>query len=95
MLFLDIVAVVTSIAGSREQGCSDGYGTNAGFDCPTGITVDAINGMIYVADTDNHRICQINSMDGMLLLFLPSSHIVLMYMLCIICIACDIIMFLL
>ena len=46
--------VVTAIAGSRP-GFSDGIGTDAMFDSPSGIALDA-GGTLYVADTGNNAI---------------------------------------
>ena len=45
---------VTTFAGSI-QGSSDGQGTNAEFYFPGGIAI-GIDGMIYVADAQNHKI---------------------------------------
>jgi len=50
--------VVTTLAGSTG-GYLDGTGAAARFANPFGVAVDAA-GNVYVADTDNHRIRQIN-----------------------------------
>jgi len=49
--------VVSNLAGSTE-GFSDGEGTLAQFNRPTGVAVDA-EGNVYVADSYNHRIRRI------------------------------------
>lgn len=49
-----LVGVVSTVAGS-VSGYADGAGINATFDNPYGISVDS-NGVLYIADTDNHRI---------------------------------------
>ena len=49
---------VTTIAGSNNWDYADGFGTNARFRNPAGITIDA-NGIIYVSDSDSHRIRRI------------------------------------
>ncbi|MCX7680782.1 MAG: NHL repeat-containing protein [Anaerolineae bacterium] len=54
---------VTTFAGSREPGYVDGKGTEARFNSPSGIAVDA-QGNVYVADTANHRVRKITP-DGM------------------------------
>ena len=50
--------VVSTIAGNGIAGFSDGIGTNAQFDSPTGITTDS-NGNIFVSDSNNNRIRKI------------------------------------
>jgi hypothetical protein len=57
LVFLCVVderTVVTTLAGSGF-GYADGSGTDARFNSPRGVTVDA-NGNVYVADAGNHRI---------------------------------------
>jgi len=50
--------VVSTFAGSGNQGITDGAGTLASFDAPTGITADA-SGNLYVADAGNNLIRKI------------------------------------
>jgi sugar lactone lactonase YvrE len=54
--------LVTTFAGSSVAGYADGQGIAARFNCLYGIAVDS-DGMVYVADTKNHRIRKI-SPDG-------------------------------
>ncbi len=51
--------VVTTLAGSGAPGSSNGSGTSATFNGPTGVAVDA-SGNVYVADTDNDSIRRIS-----------------------------------
>ena len=54
------VGVVTTFAGTGgAAGSTDGNGTAASFDNPSGIAVDKISGNIYVADFNNHTIRKI------------------------------------
>ena len=53
---------VTILAGS-EQGFAEGVGAAAQFQDPHGIAV-APSGLVYVADTGNHRIRQLNPATG-------------------------------
>jgi sugar lactone lactonase YvrE len=52
---------VTSLAGSGSASYADGIGTAASFNSPYGVAVDA-NGIVYVADSNNHRIRKISSL---------------------------------
>jgi len=46
--------VVSTLAGSTTAGSSDGTGSAASFNAPTGVAVDD-SGNLYVADTYNHE----------------------------------------
>jgi sugar lactone lactonase YvrE len=50
--------VVTTLAGTGDEGYADGAGTEAQFGSLNGVTVDG-RGNVYVADLDNHRIRKI------------------------------------
>jgi sugar lactone lactonase YvrE len=52
--------VLTTFAGSGTRGFSNGTGTNATFNNPSGIAID-FDGNLYVADTGNHCIRKITS----------------------------------
>jgi RHS repeat-associated protein len=49
---------VTTVAGNGTTGFADGSGAAARFNNPQGVAVDA-NGIVYVADSGNHRIRRI------------------------------------
>jgi len=46
---------VTTLAGSGSAGSTDANGTNASFNSPNGVALDA-SGNVYVADPSNHKI---------------------------------------
>jgi len=50
--------LVSTLAGSGNQGFNLGQGAAADFNSPTGVAVDP-SGNVYVADTNNGRICKI------------------------------------
>ncbi len=52
--------VVSTLAGSGTSGYTDGTGTSAKFNSPTGVAVDGA-GNVYVADRSNHRIRKITA----------------------------------
>ena len=47
--------VVSTIAGTYQDGSADGAGVTATFSFPSGVAVDT-SGNVYVADTNNHKI---------------------------------------
>ena len=57
---LDADGKHTILAGSGQKGSKDGVGKAAEFNAPHNLAV-APNGMIYIADTSNHRIRRLNS----------------------------------
>ena len=59
--------IITTIAGSGTQGYSGDTGpaTSAAIDSPTGIALDASSNL-YLADTHNHRIREINANTGVI-----------------------------
>jgi hypothetical protein len=70
MTVLDCVrAVVSTLAGGvngTNGAFVDASGTNAGFDQPMGLSIDA-SGNVLVADWNNHRIRKVTAGGGMLL----------------------------
>ena len=50
-----VVGLVSTVAGSGVCGFADGVGSAALFCYPFGIAV-ALNGAVFIASTDNHRV---------------------------------------
>lgn len=63
---------VKTVAGGSFSGSNNGIGTNASFQYPHDVTLDA-NGNIYVADTYNHKIRKITQ-QGMVSTFAGSGN---------------------
>ena len=57
--FLWSVGIVSPFAGSGQQGSSDGVGSNASFNYPTGIVIDQHTDNLFVIDYNNHSIRKI------------------------------------
>jgi len=56
--------VVTTFAGvAKSVGDVDGAGTAARFNNPMGVTINTTTNYLYVADTNNHTIRRINTID--------------------------------
>lgn len=60
---IDTNGQVSTLAGKGTAGNTDGASTQAEFNFPAGLTVDA-SGNVYVADTSNHRIRKITPEGG-------------------------------
>ena len=54
------IGIVTTVAGNVLSGFSDGYGTQARFNGPYGITVDPWNN-VFVTDYYNHAIRKVSA----------------------------------
>jgi len=54
---LSLSTVVTTLAGTVDNGSANGTGTSASFNYPYGITTDGTN--LYVTDSSNHMIRKI------------------------------------
>jgi sugar lactone lactonase YvrE len=52
--------IVSTVAGKRDSGIDNYTGTNATFDAPTGLTLNASKTYLYVADTGNNAIRTVN-----------------------------------
>src|SRR5262249_59921943 len=57
---VDSGGAVTTTAGNGSPGFADAQGSLASFNNPQGVAVDPASGVIYVADTGNHRIPKID-----------------------------------
>ena len=56
---IDTKGNVSVVAGHPELGYKDGSGTDAYFDQPQGIAIDATGKVLYIADTGNNRIREV------------------------------------
>jgi sugar lactone lactonase YvrE len=64
---------VSTFAGSGEIGSDDGFGTEASFHTPLGVTFK--EGNLYVADTFGNKIRKITTLDGNVSTFAGSGEI--------------------
>lgn len=69
--YAGVISATAILIAGGEQGDQDGNGTNARFNGPFGITVDA-HGYIYVSEEYNHRIRRITQ-DGEVTTYAGSS----------------------
>ena len=56
--------LVTTLAGSTTSGSIDGVGSASKFYGPSGVTVNIVVGLLFVADYYNHKIRVINTITG-------------------------------
>ena len=61
---LTLDAEVTTIAGTGVAGYTDGVGTAAAFNQPTGLALSADNSILYIADLANHRVRKLELTTG-------------------------------
>jgi sugar lactone lactonase YvrE len=54
------VGYIATLAGTGTAGYSEGTATSAMLNHPFGVAVDSLRGLVYVADTFNHRVRRIN-----------------------------------
>jgi DNA-binding beta-propeller fold protein YncE len=65
---------VTTLAGSFEQtGATDGIGTAATFDLPSGVAIDRAGQTLYVANRGNHEIRKVDIASGQVTTFAGST----------------------
>ena len=64
--------LVSTLAGSGIEGDTDDTGTLASFDGPAGITTDGT--FLYVADTENNAVREINIASGVVTTFAGSGN---------------------
>ena len=60
LVIVDVAALVSTLAGSGAASWADGIGTASSFNYPHGIAVSS-DGIVFVADTDNHRIRMVST----------------------------------
>ena len=51
---------VSTLAGNGERGLADGMGRQARFSLPGAIAYSASDNVLYVSDSENHRICKVS-----------------------------------
>lgn len=61
ILLVDLDGQINERIGENGGGYRDGYISNAKFNGPAGLAFDSKTGMLYVADTHNHAIRQVNT----------------------------------
>lgn len=61
-----LLGVVRTIAGQRLVGSTDGVGTQALFNRPNDVELDPDTQQLYVADTDNNKLRQIDLATGLI-----------------------------
>ena len=61
---LKLDAEVTTIAGTGVAGYTDGVGTAAAFNQPSGLALSADNSILYIADLANHRVRKLELTTG-------------------------------